>query len=487
MSSSTVELRGGLYRDSVALMQISRSVAELPGVISALIAMATPLNTELLPRLGFEPLPAARPDELLVAVRADDEASLEAALARLDELFAARAVTSEAVHHPPRTTRSALVRSGAPLVMVSVPGRSALVESMDALQAGADVMLFSDNVPVSEEIRLKEEAHRRGLLVMGPDCGTAIVGGVGLCFANVMRPGRVGIVAASGTGAQQVCALLDAAGIGVSAVLGTGGRDLSRAVGARSSLDAMAVLDAHAGTDLVVMISKPPPSDMAELVEAAAAALSTPAVVGFLGTGRDDLTALTGKVLAALGLPPFEPPQWLSPLPGNFRHGAVRGLFSGGTLCDEAMVVASDLLGPVRSNIPLDPSWALGSDLKAPGHLMIDFGDDQLTQGRPHPMIDWTLRLERFAEEVADPDCGVLLVDVVLGFGSHPAPADVLAPAVRLATESGVAVVVSLIGTSGDPQGLQTTALTLQEAGASVYLSNADAARAAAALVKGSA
>jgi FdrA protein len=209
--------------------------------------------------------------------------------------------------------------------------------------------------------------------------------------------------------------------------------------------------------------------------------------VGFLGAGRDDLTALTGKVLAALGLPPLEPPQWLSPLPGNFRRGAVRGLFSGGTLCDEAMVVASDLLGPVRSNIPLDPGWALGSDLKAPGHLMIDFGDDQLTQGRPHPMIDWTLRLERFAEEVADPDCGVLLVDVVLGFGSHPAPADVLAPAVRLATENGVAVVVSLVGTSGDPQGLQPTALALQAAGASVYLSNAAAARAAATLVKGSA
>jgi len=487
MSSSTVDLRSGLYRDSVALMQISRTVADLPGVAAALIAMATPLNLELLPRLGFEPVPEARPDDLLVAVRADDEASLEAALARLDELFAAREVPAEAVDHPARTTRSALVRSAAPLVVVSVPGPSALLESMDALQAGADVMLFSDNVPVDQEVRLKEEAHRRGLLVMGPDCGTAIVGGVGLCFANVVRPGRVGIVAASGTGAQQVCALLDAAGIGLSAVLGTGGRDLSSTVGARSSLDALAMLDAHEGTDLIVMLSKPPPFEVAQRVEAAAAALSTPTVVGFLGRGRDDLTALTAKVLAALGRPPLASPEWPAPLPPHFRGGALRGLFSGGTLCDEAMVVASELLGPVMSNIPLDPSWVLGPGLTAPGHLMIDFGDDQLTQGRPHPMIDWTLRLERFAAEVADPSCGVLLVDVVLGHGSHPAPAGVLAPAVRTAVENGVAVVVTLVGTSGDPQGLESTALELQAAGASVHLSNADAAREAAGLAKGSA
>ncbi len=487
MASSSVALRHGLYRDSVTLMQISRTVGELAGVTASLVAMATPLNLDLLPRLGFEPVPGAGSDDLLVAIGADDDASLAAALARLDELFAAREVTTDAAAQPARTTRTALARSGANLVVISLPGPNALVESMDALHAGADVMLFSDNVSVEQEVALKEEAHRRGLLVMGPDCGTAIVGGVGLCFANVMRPGEVGLVAASGTGAQQVCALLDAAGVGVSAVLGTGGRDLSRAVGARSSLDAMAMLDKHEGTSLVVMISKPPPADVAERVAAAAGALTTPSVVGFLGRGRDDLTALTDKVLAALGRPALHPPEWIAPLPANFRGGAVRGLYSGGTLCDEAMVVTCDLLGPIHSNIPLDPSWALPASLTAPGHLMIDFGDDQLTQGRPHPMIDWTLRMERFEAEVADPTCGVLLLDVVLGYGSHRAPAGVLAPQVRVATENGVAVVVSLIGTSGDPQGLDSTALELQAAGASVYLSNAAAARAAAELAKGSA
>jgi FdrA protein len=485
MGSSTVELRQGVYRDSVTLMQISRSVSETAGVKSALIAMATPLNLDLLPRLGFEPVTDSRPDDLLVAIEAEDDGALAAALARLDELFAVRETSSDSVDEvPAHTTRSAVARTRGNLVVVSLPGQSALVESMDALAGGADVMLFSDNVSVEQEVRLKDEAHRRGLLVMGPDCGTAIVGGVGLCFANVMRPGKVGIVAASGTGAQQVCALLDAAGIGVSAVLGTGGRDLSQAVGARSSLDAMAMLDQHDGTELVVMLSKPPPADVAAKVEAAAAGLKTPSVVGFLGRGRDDLTAVTAKVVAALGGPALQVPEWTAPLPRNFRGGAVRGLYSGGTLCDEAMVVAQASLGPIASNIPLDKAWALPASLTAPGHLMIDFGDDQLTQGRPHPMIDWTLRMERFDVEVSDPACGVLLLDVVLGYGSHMDPAGVLVPHVRSATEHGVAVVVSLIGTSGDPQGLEKTALALQSAGASVYLSNAAAARVAAGLVK---
>jgi FdrA protein len=481
----TVEVRRGVYRDSVALMQVSHSVAGLPGVETALIAMATPLNLGLLPGLGFELAAGTSPDDLLVAISADDDESLSSALRRLEELFTARESEGKAAAGvASRTTKSALRRSGAHLAVVSVPGAHAFVEAMDALGQDADVMLFSDNVSVDQEIRLKDEAHGRGLLVMGPDCGTAIVGGVGLGFANVMLPGRVGIVAASGTGAQQVCALLDAAGVGVSAVLGTGGRDLSVAVQARSTLDAMQILDAHDGTDLIVILSKPPAEDVAERVQAAAAQLRTPTVVGFLGRGRDDLTTLTGTVLEALGRPPLASLRWPADRSRAPRGGALRGLFSGGTLCDEAMVIAADALGPVRSNIPLEPQWALGPDLLAPGHLMIDFGDDRLTQGRPHPMIDPTLRLERFAHEIEDPTCGVVLIDVVLGHGSDPAPAAALVPVIEAAAEQNVAVVVSLIGTRGDPQGFEATATQLQAAGADVYLSNADAARAATVLAR---
>jgi FdrA protein len=494
--TTTIDLRHGVYRDSVKLMQISRALSGAHGVQAALVAMATPLNLDLLPRLGIDAsaTAAATPNDLLVALRTDDDATMTAALGLLEELLAARDAQSgsDGFGAPvaPRTTGSALKRSGAGLAVISVPGRNAFVEAMDALRAGASVMVFSDNVAVEEEIALKDEATRRGSLVMGPDCGTAIVGGVGLGFANVMRPGPVGLVAASGTGAQQICALLDAAGVGVSAVLGTGGRDLSQAVAARSTLRALEMLDEHPQTELVVVLSKPPAAEVATLVRDAVSRMRTPTIVGFLGRGESDLTVVNGRILSALGQPSLDAPEWSAPGERRPRQGKLRGLFSGGTLCDEAMLIAAELLGPIHSNIPLDPAWALGPDLRDEGHVMIDFGDDRLTQGRPHPMIDWTLRLERLAQEAADPACAVVLLDVVLGYGSHDAPASVLAPALRNGRERAaaagrdLAVVVSLTGTEGDPQGLVATARALQETGASVHLSNAAAARTAAALVE---
>ena len=490
-----VELRRGSYRDSVGLMQASRAVGALPGVDAAVVAMATPLNVEIYERMGFDAadVASATPNDLLVAVRAVDEAALAAAVAEAERQLAPPAVAASgaAGEAPaPRTLRSAFRRGGS-LALISVPGPNAFVEAMDAVRSGASVMLFSDNVPVEQEIALKDEAARHGVLVMGPDCGTAAVGGLGLGFANATKPGPVGIVAASGTGAQQVMCLLDAAGVGVSAVLGVGGRDLSKAVAGRSTLAAMRALDAHPGTDLVLVLSKPPDPAVAERVVAAAASLATPALVAFVGRGREDLTAITMKALAALGSAAEDPREWAAPYDRAGRAGFVRGLFSGGTLCDESMAIAAERLRPIMSNTPLEPDWALGGDLRFDGHLMIDFGDDGLTQGRAHPMIDDTLRLQRLAEEANDPSCAVVLLDVVLGYGSNPAPAATLAPAIadarRVASAAArdLAVVVALIGSTGDPQGLDATAAALNTAGASVHLSNAAAARAAVALVDG--
>ena len=492
--STRVELRHGIYRDSVVLMQVSQAVAACRGVTAAIVAMATPLNIEIYERLGFDPdaVDRASPNDLLVAVMADDDA-LAGATAELERQLAPSAPSQgDGFGSPPapRTLASAL-RYGGSLALISVPGQHAFVEAMDAIQAGVSVMLFSDNVPVEQEIVLKDAAARHDVLVMGPDCGTAVVGGLGLGFANALRPGPVGIVAASGTGAQEVTCLLDADGVGVTAVLGVGGRDLSAAVGGRSTLAAMKVLDEHAATEFVVVLSKPPDPKVAETVRAAAAKLRTPSLVAFVGMGQGDLSAATAQILAALGRTPTAPPEWSPPYERRTRAGFIRGLFSGGTLCDEAMAIAAGRLGPVASNTPLQPEWALGADLKAPGHLMIDFGDDRLTAGRPHPMIDQSLRLERIAQEGSDPACAVLLLDVVLGYGAHPDPAAELAPAIDAARETArrggrdLAVVVSLVGSRSDPQGRDATAATLVAAGASVHLSNALAARTAVALVEG--
>lgn len=493
--TTRIELRPGAYRDSVTLMEISQAAATAPGVTAAIVAMATPLNLELYERLGFDPtaIADASPNDLMIALEAGDEAQLTGALAVVDERLSVKASAGGGpeLAEPPHTMGSA-IRAGADLCLISLPGEHAAVEALDAVRAGVSVMLFSDNVTVEEEVLLKDAAtEREGVLVMGPDCGTAVVGGIGLGFANALRPGSVGIVAASGTGAQQVSCLIDRAGIGVSAILGVGGRDLSRAVAGRSTLRAMQLLDDHPGTDLVVVLSKPPDPAVADQITAAAAALKTPSQVAFVGRGRRDLTAVSLDIAAAMGVEDWQPESWPADHERLPRPGALRGLFSGGTLCDESMAIAAESLGPIWSNTPLDPDWQLPPSLKKAGHLMIDFGDDQLTQGRAHPMIDPSLRNARILEEAEDPECAVILLDVVLGYGSHRAPADALVPALTQARQTArdagrdLAFVVSLIGSAQDPQGLDDVAVRLVEAGASVHLSNAEATHAAVALIEG--
>lgn len=498
-----VQVRSGAYHDSVTLMQISRSLAALEGVSAAQVAMGTALNCDVLAAMGL-PAPAGTgPNDLVVALRVHDEVAHQRALDYLATALAAPARAGESTEEPARTTASALRREPAGLVVVSVPGESALAEAMDAVQAGCSVVVFSDNVPVEAEVALKRAAAAQDVLVMGPDCGTAVVSGVGVGFANVVQPGPVSLVAASGTGAQHLMSLLDAAGVGVRHCLGVGGRDLSAAVGGRSARQALAALAGDRGTELVVVVSKPPADQVAQALRADADRLGLAVVWALLGPGQPDLTAAAAQVLSALGRPVPPWPTWSPPPPtppptgpGAGRGPALRGLFVGGTLCEESMLIAAQVLGPVRSNVPLRPDWALEVDgsgrWDAGGaHAMVDFGSDELTRGRPHPMIDPTLRERRLVHEGADPAVGVLLLDVVLGLAAHPDPAAGLAVAIhearRAAADGGrdLGVVVSLTGTNGDPQGRDAQAQALARAGAHVHLSNAEATRHALALLPG--
>jgi FdrA protein len=450
-----VELRTGAYADSVTLMQASQRLQRADEVDVALVAMATALNVELARGMGFAVPDGASPDALLVALRVADEAGLGAALAAADQALATQpATTPQGAEQPAPRTVGAAARRGAGLALISVPGQHAFTEAMDALEAGCDVMIFSDNVPIAHEIVLKRVAAELDRLVMGPDCGTAVVAGIGLGFANAVQPGPVGIVAASGTGCQQLLCLLDAAGVGISAALGVGGRDLSAAVGGRSTLAALQRLDADPATELIVVVSKPPDAQVARRIRDTTT--STP--VRFAFVGETDLSTAAEDVLRALGRPVPRWPAW----PGRAsdpRPGVLRGLYAGGTLRDEAALIAQ------QCGVP---------------HEMIDFGDDALTAGRPHPMIDASLRLERLADTTADPDTAVVLLDVVLGHGAQPDPCAGLA---SLVAASRVPVVASLIGTRDDPQNLERQASTLGGAGAHVFASNAQAARFACELI----
>jgi FdrA protein len=454
-------------------MQASRTIAAAPGVSGAMIAMATELNLDLIEDLGFERPAGAGPNDMVVAVAAADPAALDHALSLVETALTARAPgrdsggagTGPAAAQAPRTV-SAAARDHpeAELALISVPGPHAFTEAMDALESGLSAVVFSDNVPVELEIRLKDEAAHRGLLVMGPDCGTAHVGGLGLGFANAVRPGPVGIVAASGTGAQQLMCLLDAAGVGISQCLGVGGRDLSAAVGARATRQALRRLDEDPATQLIAVVSKPPDLRVAQRLQEEGSELATPVTFGLLEPGAPDLTRFTEQLLRRLGVAVPAWPFWAPGRGRPARPGALRGLYGGGTLAAEAHALATDALGPVASD-----------DLGATGHLVVDFGADQFTVGRAHPMLDPALRNQRLAADLADPTVGVILLDVVLGYGAHPDPAGELAAVLAVRPHDPPAIVTALVGTQADPQDMDGQAKKLTDAGAYAFGSHAQA------------
>jgi FdrA protein len=470
----SVEVRRGAYHDSVRLMQASQALQRMEGVEEALVAMATDLNHQLLAGMGFDVsgLGDAGPNDLIVAVRAVDEEKVAAARLTLEEALVARATVESGMLATPPAHIVGSAAAGATLALVSVPGEHAFLESMDALEHGLDVMVFSDNVPVAQEIVLKRSAARLGRLVMGPDCGTAIVNNVGLGFANVVQPGPVGIVGAAGTGIQQLCCLLDDAGVGVRNALGTGSRDLSVEVGGSSTLRGLAALDADPSTEVLIVVSKPPAAEVAAKVTAAAQECTTPTVLAFLGEEGVTLEGAVREALQFLDIPPPSYASW----PGadrDRRPGVLRGLFSGGSLSSEAARLAAAVLGTV------------GHHENANGHTVVDYGEDEYTRGRAHPMIDQRVRLQRLEAAGRDSSVGVILLDVVLGYGSHPDPASELAAGIAGAVDEGAAVVVSLCGSKGDPQDRDEQARVLNEAGASVWLSNAAAAHHAIGLIQG--
>ena len=431
-----VEVRPGTYRDSIVLMLASARMAAVDGVEAAMAAMATPLNLDVLMQSGlWDPsLERCGPDDLILAARGvDPEAGIRAGEAALSERL--KSERENQAGPAPRTVRAAARRlPGANLAVISVPGQHAPWACWDALLAGLSVFCFSDNVVVEDEVQLKEEALRRGLLFMGPDCGTAIIDGVGLGFWNEVPRGHVGIVGASGTGIQELCCLLAHQGVGVSHAIGVGGRDLSPEVGGSMTHEAIRRLDDDADTEVIVVVSK---QVAGELSLPSLPTTRKPLVPALLAPGID-LTEVALRVGGGSLPPDPKPLTW---------DGPVEGIFSGGTLRDEAALI-----------------WQ--ADQASDRFRAIDYGADEFTRGRPHPMIDQRLRLEAIGRAR-----GLVYLDVVLGHGAHPDPARDLAPAL-----AGRPAVVALIGTEEDPQGLSRQRAAFEAAGAHVYLSNSRAA-----------
>jgi len=530
MTATLVDIRRGAYYDSAFLMRLQRTLADLPDVQDAGVVMGTPANQELLAAADLLP-PAARaaqPDDLLIVVRAENEAAARDALARVDDLLTRQQAARSAEHRPQSLETAARLLPDAAWVLVSVAGRYAGGVARDALHLGKHVFLFSDNVPLEEEIQLKELAAARGLLVMGPDCGTALIRGIGLGFANKVRRGPIGVVAAAGTGLQQVTARIHQLGAGVSYGIGTGGRDLSEQVGAITFRQGMDVLARDPETAVIVLVSKPPAPKVADAVLAVARQIPKPVVVAFVGhaaatrqldnlhfaAGLDDAarlaveltsppapplrgegredgipSSLTGEV-SEDGIPPSLVGKGARGLGFSPTQRYLRGLFSGGTLAYEAQAILRDYVPRVWANAPLDKADRLPNSLISQEHTIVDLGEDEFTVGRLHPMLDNELRIRRLMQEAADPEVAVILLDVVLGYGAHPNPAAELAPAIAqaraLAAAAGrhLEVVAVVTGTDEDPQNLESQIGQLRRAGAWVDTSNEAAVRYAGRLLR---
>ena len=491
-----VLIRKNTYFDSVTLMALSTQANQVEGVEQAVVAMGTEMNKGVLRNVGLlvPEVEAAGVGDLMIVIKAASEALCEQALADIQALFGKRNSAKSGVGVTYATLDSAVQNvPEANLAIVSVPGEHAAREARKALERGLHVMLFSDNVSVEDEVALKKLAHDKGLLVMGPDCGTAILGGVGLCFANTVRRGNIGIVGASGTGSQEVSVRIHDFGGGITQLIGTGGRDLSEKVGGIMMIDGLRALARDEATRVIVLVSKPPAKSVEKKVLAELANCGKPVVVCFLGGSEGAVleagghfakttkeAALKAVILAgrneseinkrALNLPLIaETRQKLAP-----QQRYIRGLMCGGTLCDEMMHLALEKYPNVYSNIAKKQEHRLADVDKSVAHTFIDFGDDDFTRGRPHPMIDPSLRIERFLREAADPSVGVIVLDFILGFGSHPDPVGVTLPAIRQAKEAAaregrhLEILGYVLGTDSDTPSLAEQTQKLAAAGVTI-------------------
>jgi FdrA protein len=500
------------YHDSVSLMLAARELTTFEGVEDAAVVMATQANKSILAEAGLltEEARAASPNDLLIAVRSETTALAEAALTQADGLLMKKHLMVEGSEYTPQTIRSAITANPSlNLAIISVAGRYAAGEAWEALRSGLNVLLFSDNVSLEDEIALKKYARQHGLLLMGPGAGTAIINHIALGFANVIPSGPVGIISAAGTGLQEVSCLLARQGVGITQGIGTGGRDLNEKVGGMMMLEALNALQRDPTTQVLVLISKPPSASVVKSIHRQVSISEKPTVICFLGEDEENLIKLPNityartlqecALLAARAVRPDlgdlkdqltkenallarQAALCKQTLKTNQRY--LRGLFSGGTLCYEAQVIWRDMLDDaVYSNAPLPGGLLLADSTKSQQHSAVDLGEEEFTVGRPHPMIDNDLRIRRLLQEACDPETAVILLDVVLGYGAHPDPATELAQAVRqartLALNEGreLPLVASVTGTEDDPQDLHQSISALTQVGVMVCESNASAAR----------
>lgn len=506
-------IKKGAYFDSVSLMQVAKKLNAMDGISDSAVVMATKENKGIIKASGLltPEIIKAGDSDLAIAVSADTLEAAEAAFKAAEELLNRKPAQSAGADRKAAGLDDAVkTLAGANLAVISVAGRFAGALAAECLEKDLNVMLFSDNVPVGTEVALKKAALAKGLLVMGPDCGTAIINGAPIAFANSVRRGNIGVVAASGTGLQEVTTLVSNEGAGISQAIGTGGRDVKLEVGALTFIQALKMLAEDPGTGVLLLVSKPPHPEILAKIASEIKKIRKPVVAVFLGgeikekIKGDFYPAKTleeaaykavclskgwelGKAREMIYDMNLKAAQLARKAAAKKKAARyLRGLFSGGTFVSEAQVILPELIGEVRSNAPLDKKFKLANSMELSGHAVIDLGEDEFTVGRPHPMIDFTLRNKLIISEAKRKEVSVLLLDLVLGYGANLKPLEDIMPAIVEAfiQNKELSIVTSVTGTETDPQARFKVVKALEAAGVLVMPSNAGACRLAGEIIR---
>jgi FdrA protein len=491
------------YIDSVSLMSLAAKVKKQEGIIEVVIAMATEMNKEIITKVGLSTVETEQTsvNDLIIGIIAISEERVKEAFDHIDkQLLGGNKSSNSSDTEKIYTSIDDVLEDGLKpdVAIFSIPGQYVAREAMQALKEGMDVMIFSDNMSIEDEVRLKQYAFEHQLLVMGPDCGTAVLSGVGLCFANEVRRGDIGIVAASGTGSQEVMVQIDRLGGGITDAIGTGGRDLSLAVNGLMMREGLRRLAESEQTKVIVCVSKPPAKEVKEMMIQTLRGINKPSVICFLGNKEiteDDghlhyASSLSEAAFKAVclspsykgTLPAFEPLRLETQSSGN-QHFV--GLYCGGTLCYEALDHLSPL-GVIKSNLKHDEHSI--HDISNQHHTLLDLGDDEFTNGRPHPMIEPVLRNDWIIKSAQSPSTRVLLLDFVLGYGAHPQAVEesiqAIKDAFKLTENRRFDVVAYVCATDKDKQGLNDSVSALESIGVHTAISNLEACRKVANLMK---
>ena len=491
------------YQDSIILVGIAAKIQQVEGVVQAVVLMAYQANKELLAELGMSDpeIEKATPNDLLIGLEAESEQVIDRLVNNLDSFLAPSLKSDEVFPNIDLAIQSA---PDANLAVISVPGEFAGQEALKAINKGLNVFIFSDNVPLEEEIELKRLGKDKGLLVMGPGCGTAVINHVSLGLMSVISPGPVGIVGASGSGIQEIAVLLDKSGTGISQAIGTGGRDLSEEVGGVSMIQGIETLEHDEETKVIVLVSKRPAEATMEKILSLISACTKPVIVNFIASdstpvqqsGAIPASTLEEAALKAAGLLKGEilTDAYRVELRDKITSQAkkerkkfsnsqkfLRGVFCGGTHCQEAEYIIREYIGEIYSNTHLNSSKPLDDPFTSFKHSLIDLGEEEFTVGKPHPVIDPATVKQRMLQEAKDPEVAIILMDIILGLGAHADPVGLLAGSIKSLKEEArsqgrhLCIVASVCGTNKDPQKLEEQENKLADAGVLLFPSNAQA------------